>query len=132
MGIEGKVQAFITNLQNVVTHLEYDNVLHPEILLHPLHTLCPPYIFEGVVILSIEPVHDIPLKVFQEVHLALQLIRVHLYCVGLAHIHRSLPARSDVIKVPAKGEVSDSTFGEGTMAESRTVYRGSGQGWCCR
>ena len=79
-------------MQYIVTELEHDDVLHPEILLHPFHALLAGDILERVLILAVEAVHDVSLEVLQQVYLALQLIGVDFNGVRLAHVHRPRPA----------------------------------------
>ena len=92
-----------------MAQLEHDNMLHPQILLHPLHPLLPIHILKGILVLAVQPIHDIPLKVFQQVHLALQLVRVGVHRVGLAHEYRSVSPGGDVVEVSA--EPASSTSG---------------------
>lgn len=70
--------------------------------MHPLHAFRSLDVLEGKVVLSPEAIHDIPLKVLQEIHFALEFVRVELDCVRLPDIDRTMLPRSDVIKVPAK------------------------------
>ena len=84
-----------------MAQLEHDNMLHPQILLHPLHPLLPTHILKGILVLAVQPIHDISLKMFQQVHLALQLVRVGVDRVGLAHEYRSMSPGGDVVEVSA-------------------------------
>lgn len=83
-----------------MTQLEHNDMLHPEVLLHPLHALCPINVIKGVVVLAIQPVHDIAFEVFQKIHFALQLVGVLIDGVRLPDIYCSLPPRRDVVEMP--------------------------------
>jgi len=85
-----------------VAQLENDDILHPQVLLYPLHALLPCDVLERVVVFSVQPIHDILLKVLEEVHLTLQIFGIDLNSVGLAHVHRTLTAGSDIVEVTEK------------------------------
>jgi hypothetical protein len=53
---EGKREKAKAYLQNIMTHLENNNKLHPQILLHPLHPL---HIHKRIFILSRQPLHKL-------------------------------------------------------------------------
>ena len=82
-----------------MTHLEYDNMLHPKVLLYEIHALRSFMILVSVVVIAIQPIHDVTLKVFQQIHLALEVFRILRNRVVLAHIHRPLSSRGDIVKV---------------------------------
>ena len=96
-----------------MAQLEHDNMLHPQILLHPLHPLLPTHILEGILVLAVQPIHDIPLKMFQQVHLALQLVRIGVHRVRLAHEYRSVSPGGDVVEVSANTTSSAFASGNG-------------------
>lgn len=76
-----------------MTHLKHNYMLHPQILLDPIHTLCSSDIFKCVIILAIQPIHDIPFKMFQQVNLTLQFVRVTGHCMRLADVDSTMSAR---------------------------------------
>ena len=84
-----------------MAHLKHNHMLHPQILLYPLHALLALRVLERVLVLAIEPVHDVPLKVLEEVHLRLELVGVDGDRVRLAHEDGALAAGGDVVEVSA-------------------------------
>lgn len=76
-------------LQHVVAELEHNDMLHAEILLYPFHALLAANILERVCVLAIEPVHNIPLEMLEQVHFAFKLLGVNLNGVRLTHIDRA-------------------------------------------
>lgn len=83
--------------------LEHNHMLHPQILMHPLHTLRPLLILEDVIMLIKQFFHDVPLKTLQQVYLALHFFRVNIDSIRSPNISISLMTRSDIVKMP-KGE----------------------------
>ena len=76
-----------THLEDVVTHLKYNDMFHAKVLLNEIHPLRAVAILVGVVVVAIQPVHDVLLEMLQEVDLALQLLRVFRDRVVLANVH---------------------------------------------
>jgi hypothetical protein len=60
-----------THLQNIVTHLKYNNMFHPQILLYEVHPFRPFGVFERILIIAIESVHNISFEMLQQVDLGL-------------------------------------------------------------
>jgi len=115
-------------LKDVVAQFEDDDMLHPQILLDPIHALLSRDVFESVVVLAIESVHDVSLEVFQEVHLVLQFIRVGVDGVRLAHVDRPLSTSSNVIKMSKAFEYTKAE----KKREQPTACQDSTPMWCCR
>lgn len=97
-----------------MAHLEDDQVLHPQVLLNEVHSLRPLHVLEGIVVLSIQFIHDIPLEVLEEIHLVLQFLRVLGYSVWLAEVNSPIPASRDVVEVATEAQkiISIVTGGE--------------------
>jgi len=51
-------------LKDIMAQLEDDNMLHPQVLLHPFHTLFSAGILECVVVFAVKSIHDVFLEVF--------------------------------------------------------------------
>lgn len=80
--------------------LEHNDMFHPQVLVHPLHPLRPLRILIHVVMMVEQPVHDISFKALQEIHLALQLLGIHVEGERFANIGVALVPRRDVIEMP--------------------------------
>jgi hypothetical protein len=75
-------------------------MLHPQILLHPLHPLLPLRIHVRIIVLPIQPLHDVLLKVLQQIDLGLELVRVLGGGVRLSDVYRPSTTGGNVVKVP--------------------------------
>jgi hypothetical protein len=81
-----------------MAHLEDNDMLHPEVFLYEDHALCALDVFKRVIVLAIKAIHDISLKVLEEIHLAFGFLRMVIYRVVLADVRRAMVPRGDEIK----------------------------------
>ena len=58
-----------------MTHLEDNDVFHAEVLLDKVHALRPINVLKRVFIIAVQSIHDVPLKVFQQIYLVLEILR---------------------------------------------------------
>jgi hypothetical protein len=93
------VRGKITDLKNVMTHLEHNNMLHTQVLLHKIHSLGTVVVLKGVIVVAIKAVHDITLKMLEKVDLVLQVFRKLGHRIVLPDVDGSLSPRSDIVKV---------------------------------
>lgn len=105
-----------------MAHLEDNNVLHAQVLLDEVHALGAVYVLESVVVITVQPIHDVPFEMFQEIDFALEVVRVFRYSMVLPNINGTLTARRDVIKV-AIFRVSQYTCNNVTKIYSLLVRR---------
>ena len=82
-----------------MAQFEHDDLLHSKVVLDPRHSLRFVGVLESVVVLAIEAVHDILLKVLQEVHFRLRFLRLFFDGEGFPHVDGPVSPRSDCVKV---------------------------------
>jgi hypothetical protein len=82
-----------------MTHLEDNDVFHAKILLDKVHAPRPIDVLKGVFIVAVQSVHDVPLKVFQQIHLILEILREFRDRVILPYIDLSVSSGRDKVKV---------------------------------
>ncbi len=70
-----------------MTHLEDYNSFHAKVFLNKVHAFGALRILESICIIAVESIHDVPLKVLQEIHLGLEVFRVLRYGIALADVH---------------------------------------------
>ena len=73
-----------------MTHLEDNNMLHPQIFLNKVHSLGALKVLEGIIIVPIKSLHHVSFKVFDEINLALEVIGVVRNAMTFAHINGAL------------------------------------------
>ena len=83
-----------------MTHLENNNMLHPQILLHPLHPLLPLRIHKRILILPIQPLHDVLLKVLEQIDLGLELFRVLGSGIRFPNVYRPTTTGGNIVEMP--------------------------------
>jgi hypothetical protein len=87
------------DLKDVMTHLEHDNVFHTQVLLYKIHSLGAVMVFESVLVVAIQAVHDIALKMLEKVNLILEVLRKLGHRIVLPNVDTSVASRGNVIKV---------------------------------
>lgn len=88
------------HLQGLVAQLEHNDMLHANILLHKLHPVVERSISVRVVVVSVETVHDVLLKVLQQVYFALEVFWVVVHRVVLSNIDGLTFPRHERIDAP--------------------------------
>ena len=94
-------------MQDVIAQSEHDDVLHSQVLDYPLHAPRPICVLERPIVLAVQTIHDVPLKLFEQVYLVLQVFRMLRRRVRFANVDRSIDTstgcdhlpRCDVVKV---------------------------------
>lgn len=94
-------------LQNLVTHLENNNMLHPEILLNEVHPLSSVGVLESVFIVTVEPIHDVALEVLQQVDLCLEIFWILRDSIILSNVDCTMLAGRYIIKMAVKRQKSN-------------------------
>jgi hypothetical protein len=82
-----------THLQNIVTHLKYNNMFHPQILLYKVHPFRLLGVLECILVVAIQSVHDVPLKMLQQVDLSLEVFGILRNGMALADVDRPVSSR---------------------------------------
>lgn len=85
-----------------MAQFEYDDLFHPEVFLHEIHPLRFLNILKRIRMVAVQAIHHISLEVLQQVHLALNILRIVRHRVTLADIDRTLSPRCYVIKVTGR------------------------------
>ena len=85
-----------------MTHLKYNNMFHPQIFLYEVHAFRPLSVFEGILIVAIEPVHDISLKMLQQVHLGLEIIGILRHGIVLPNVNRPVSSRRNIVEMTTR------------------------------
>ena len=95
-----------TYLEDVVTHLKYNDMFHAKVLLNEIHPLRAVAILVGVVVVAVELLHDVLLEVLEQVNFTLEILRELRHGVVLANVYRSLSPGRNVVKVAGKNTTS--------------------------
>ena len=114
-----------------MTHLKYNNMFHPQIFLYEVHAFRPLSVFEGILIVAIEPVHDVSLKMFQQVHLGFEVIRILRHGIVLPNIDRPVSSRRDIIEMTTKQKYLDDEV-VNIRKDERTFCPGRARASCYR
>ena len=96
-----------SHLQNLVTRLENNNMLHPEILLNEVHPLSSVGVLESVFIVTVEPIHDVALEVLQQVDLCLEIFWILRDSIILSNVDCTMLAGRYIIKMTVKRQKSN-------------------------
>lgn len=89
----------ITHLEDIIGHLEHDDVLHAQVLLHEVHAFHPLTILKRVFMFTVETIHDVSSKVFEQIHLALEVFRKLGDGIVLTNVYGPLTSRRHIIEV---------------------------------
>jgi hypothetical protein len=76
-------------------------MLHPQILLDEIHSGGLEVILIGVIVVTVQAVHNVTLKVIKQVHFLREFFWSILGAVVLTDIHSSMPPWGNVVKVAA-------------------------------
>lgn len=90
-------------LKSATVELEENNMLHAQIFLDEVHATGTVYIFPGEGVIAVQTIKNVPLEMFQEIDLALELFRVVLDPEVFYGLHGSALLRNDIVDVTRGG-----------------------------
>jgi hypothetical protein len=79
----------VDNGAYAIAQLENNDVFHSKILLHELHSFPPLNVPVTPRIVPIQSVHDVPLKMLEQVHFGLEIVRITINSMRFTDINCS-------------------------------------------
>lgn len=92
----------MNDLEDVMTHLEHNNVFHAQILLYEIHSLGTVVVLESVLVVAVQAVHDVALEMLEKVYLVFEVLRKFGHRKVLPNVDSSVASRGDVVKVTGR------------------------------